>query len=52
MAMPGTATRFAVAHLAAVEDFRMDVFAFDADNFQVDQAVRQEDVVAGFDVLR
>ena len=30
----------------------MDIFAFDADNFQVDQAVRQEDVVAGFDVLR
>ena len=47
--MPGTAT-VAVAHLAAVEDFRMDVLAFDA--FQVDQAVRQEDVVAGFDVLR
>ena len=43
---------FTVAHLAAVEDFRMDVLAFDADNFQVDQAVRQEDVVAGFDVLR
>ena len=42
----------AVAHLAAVEDLRMDIFAFDADNFQVDQAVRQEDVVAGFDVLR
>ena len=42
----------AVAHLAAVEDLRMDILAFDADDFQVYQAVGQEDMVAGLYVLR
>mgnify|MGYP000423467636 CR=1 FL=1 len=34
----------AVAHLAAVDDFRVDIFAFYADDFKVYQAVGQEDM--------
>ena len=48
---PRYGNALAVTHLAAVEDFRVDVFAFNGRDFQIDQAVRQEDMVTGFDIL-